>query len=111
MVATENRILKLAQGHPKTIVQLATQTQRGSLEEVRHYEAPVTHSPLNIGWIALLPILLLLLLWRADGYMATAIIADWGSIPISPQADRTMGDIRTTSAAVGIIIVASEVRM
>ena len=75
MVATENRILKLAQGHPKTIVQLATQTQRGSLEEVRHYEAPITHSPLNIGWIALLPILLLLLLWRADGYMATAIIA------------------------------------
>ena len=46
----------------------------------------------------------------ADAATAMAIIAVSGCSPISDIADRTMGDMRTISAAVGIIIVAIAVR-
>ena len=45
----------------------------------------------------------------ADAAIATAIIAVCGSIPIAALADSTIGDISTTNAAVGTIIVASDV--
>ena len=41
----------------------------------------------------------------ADAAMAMAIMAVCGSMPISADADNTMGDINTTSAAVGTIMV------
>ena len=47
----------------------------------------------------------------AEAAIATAIIAVSGRNPISDIADNTIGDIRTTSAAVGMIIVAMAVRM
>ena len=42
----------------------------------------------------------------ADAAIAIAIIAVSGCRPRSPIADRAIGDISTTSAAVGMIIVA-----
>ena len=47
----------------------------------------------------------------AEAAMATAIIAVSGARPISAIAESTIGDINTTSAAVGMIIVAMAVRM
>ena len=47
----------------------------------------------------------------AEAAMAIAIIAVWGAMPSSALADNTMGDIKTTSAAVGMIIVAVAVMM
>ncbi|MCB0187145.1 MAG: ATP-binding protein, partial [Caldilineaceae bacterium] len=70
--ATERRILELGKGHPGTIVDLATRTQRGTLEEVRHYASNQV-APINLGWILLFPIFFLLLLWRADGYLIAAL--------------------------------------
>lgn len=70
--ATERRILELGKGHPATIVDLATRTQRGTLEEVRHYESTQI-APINVGWLLIFPLFFLLLLWRADGYMIAAL--------------------------------------
>ena len=47
----------------------------------------------------------------AEAAIATAIIAVSGATPRSLIADSTIGDISTTSAAVGMIIVAIAVRM
>ncbi|MCB0127206.1 MAG: hypothetical protein KDE58_33320 [Caldilineaceae bacterium] len=70
--ATERRILELGKGHPATIVDLATRTQRGTLEEVRNYESTQI-TPINLGWMLIFPLFFLLLLWRADGYMIAAL--------------------------------------
>jgi len=47
----------------------------------------------------------------AEAAIATAIIAVSGASPMSAMADNTIGDIKTTSAAVGMIIVAIAVRI
>lgn len=69
--ATERRILELGKGHPGTIVDLATRTQRGTLEEVRHYASNQVE-PINLGWVLIFPLFFLLLLWQADGYIIAA---------------------------------------
>ncbi|MCB0109970.1 MAG: hypothetical protein KDE53_28810 [Caldilineaceae bacterium] len=73
-VATQRRIWDLSKGHPATVVNLATQTQRGSLEEIRHYQAPQQNEVIGIGPFALIALLFVLLLWRADGYVMTAAL-------------------------------------
>lgn len=73
-VATERRIWDLSKGHASTVVNLATQTQRGSLEEVRNYQAPQQNEVTNVGPVVLIALLFLLLLWRADGYTMTAAL-------------------------------------
>ena len=73
-IATERRIWDLSKGHAATVVNLATQTQRGSLEEIRTYQAPQQNQVINIGPVVLLALLFLLLLWRADGYTMTAAL-------------------------------------
>lgn len=70
-LATQRRILELAQGHPATIVRLATQTERGNLAEVREYQAG-RQETVSLGWLLVVPALFLLLLWRTDGYMVAA---------------------------------------
>lgn len=69
--ATERRILELGQGHPATLVDLARRTQRGTLDEVREYQS--TQNPtINLGWLMVLPLFILFLMWRADGYFLAA---------------------------------------
>jgi hypothetical protein len=70
-VATERRILELGQGHPASLVDLARRTQRGTLQEIRQYQSPQTQ-PINIGWLLVLPLFLVFLYYRADGYFLAA---------------------------------------
>jgi hypothetical protein len=69
--ATERRIMELGQGHPSTLVDLATRTQRGTLEEVRQYQSP-QNQPIHLGWLMIFPLFIGLLWWRADGYFLAA---------------------------------------
>jgi hypothetical protein len=70
-VATERRILELGQGHPASLVDLARRTQRGTLQEIREYQSPQTQ-PINVGWLLVLPLFLVFLYYRADGYFLAA---------------------------------------
>lgn len=72
--ATERRITQLGSGHPGTLVNLATQTKRGTLSEIREYRAPKTTEPTSLVWVLLIGAMFGLLLWRADGYTVTAIL-------------------------------------
>ena len=53
------------------MVDLARRTQRGTLDEVREYES-TQNQPINLSWLVVLPLFILLLMWRADGYMLAA---------------------------------------
>lgn len=72
--ATLKRIVTMSQGHPATLVSLCHQAKEGSLPELRHLE----HTPkrLNLVWLLLVPIIVLLLVWRyrLDSYLASALL-------------------------------------
>ena len=72
--ATLRRIVDMGNGHPATIVNLCKQAKTGSLSELRHLES--TPRMFNFGIILLLPILILLLVWRyqVDSYLASALL-------------------------------------
>lgn len=66
-----NRIVREANGHPSTIVDLARRTHRGTLAEMRTYHTNRTRVS---AWpLLLLPVLFLLVYLRSDGYMIMAV--------------------------------------
>jgi len=71
--AVERRILELANGHPATIVRLATQTTSGTLAELRHYQAPAQQKTFNIGWILLMAMLFAIMFYQYNGYLVAAV--------------------------------------
>ncbi len=72
--ATLRRIVDMGNNHPATIVNLCKQAKTGSLSELRHLES--TPRMFNFGIILLLPILILILVWRyqVDSYLASALL-------------------------------------
>lgn len=72
--ATLRRIVDMGNSHPATIVNLCKQAKTGTLSELRHLES--TPRMFNFGIILLLPVLILLLVWRyqVDSYLASALI-------------------------------------
>lgn len=72
--ATLQRIVTMGQGHPATIVALCQQANKGTLPELRHLE----HTPrrFNLVWVLLIPVIVLLLVWRyrLDSYLASALL-------------------------------------
>ncbi|MCA9966710.1 MAG: ATP-binding protein [Anaerolineales bacterium] len=72
--ATLRRIVTMGQGHPATIVALCQQAKEGTLPELRHLE----HTPrrFNLVWVLLIPVIVLLLVWRyrLDSYLASALL-------------------------------------
>ncbi len=72
--ATLRRIVSMGNGHPATIVGLCKQAKSGSLSELRHLET--TPKTFNFGIILLLPLLILVLVWRyqVDSYLASALL-------------------------------------
>ena len=72
--ATRRRIVTMGQGHPATIVALCHQAKEGTLPELRHLE----HTPrrFNLVWVLLIPVIVLLLVWRyrLDSYLASALL-------------------------------------
>lgn len=67
----ERHILQLGKGHPATLRNLALQTRRGTVEEIREYRSLQTE-PTNLTWLALISLFIFLLWWRADGYVMVA---------------------------------------
>lgn len=72
--ATLRRIVTMGQGHPATLVALCHQAKEGTLPELRHLE----HTPrrFNLVWVLLIPVIVLLLVWRyrLDSYLASALL-------------------------------------
>ncbi|MEM7539023.1 MAG: hypothetical protein AAF639_43095, partial [Chloroflexota bacterium] len=84
-------ILRMSNGHPRTIINLATQTQTGSLRELREFKAPATQGkPINVSWLPILLILFGFVLWQADGYMMTA----FGALVFMVVRRRFMSTVR-----------------
>ncbi len=67
----ERRILEVAHGHPASLTRLATQTKRGTVEEVRDYRSTQAE-PTNLLWLCFIALFVTLLWWRADGYVVVA---------------------------------------
>ena len=69
------KILRMANGHPRTIINLAMQTKTGSLDEIRAFKAPATQKEtINLSWLPLVLLMFGFVWWQADGYMVTALI-------------------------------------
>ena len=87
--AALRRITRMANGHPATIVALARRVKNASLREMREWQS-TTRPKIALGWLALLPLLAILMLLRGDDAYWISLIAMMGYILMRPMLYRAM---------------------